>query len=158
MEGREHRGLRAAAQQARDSVRRSRWASCCSRISSCPTCLLTSAAKRTQRTSEILAKLLALPLRRVKMAEQLYLARAEVILTLAQSTGPKVRHLAIVGHNPGISELAALAGSGRHWRSGSSTTASACTLTFVSDSWADIAAPAARAVRARRPQSLFNLF
>ena len=122
-----------------------------------PDLLLTSAAKRTQQTSEILAKLLALPIRRVKMAEQLYLARAEVILTLAQSTGPKVHHLAIVGHNPGISELARSlappdAGIGEM------STASACTLTFIFDSWADLVAPAARAVQYTPQAKLFKLF
>jgi len=71
-----------------------------------PELLLTSTAKRTQQTAEILGRVMELPTRRVKFAEQLYLARAEVILTLAQSTGPKVKHLAVVGHNPGISELA----------------------------------------------------
>jgi phosphohistidine phosphatase len=122
-----------------------------------PDLLMTSTAKRTQQTAEILARLLSMPARRVKTAEQLYLARAEVILTLAQSTGPKVHHLAVVGHNPGISELArALAP--RDAAMGELTTASACTLTFPCDSWADVAAPAARAVLYSPTAKLFNLF
>ncbi len=139
------------------SAKRSRLRGCCWKTSSIPDLLLTSTAKRTQQTSEILAKLLSLPVRRVKAAEQLYLARAEVILTLAQSTGPKVHHLAIVGHNPGISELArSLAPS--EAAIGELTTASACTLTFVLDSWAEVAAPAERAVLYSPAAKLFNLF
>jgi phosphohistidine phosphatase len=122
-----------------------------------PELLLTSTAKRTQQTSEIIGKILSLPIRRVKTAEQLYLARAEVILTLAQSTGPKVHHLAIVGHNPGISELArSLAPA--EIVIGELSTASACTLTFTCESWSDIAAPAARAVLYTPPAKLFSLF
>jgi phosphohistidine phosphatase len=122
-----------------------------------PDLLLTSTAKRTQQTSDILAKILSLPLRRVKTTEQLYLARAEVILTLAQSTGPKVHHLAIVGHNPGMSELArSLAPQDAEITE--LFTASACSLTFNLDSWEDLAAPATGTVQYTPPTKLFNLF
>ena len=110
-----------------------------------PDLLLASTAKRTQQTAETLTRILDLPPRRVKPAEQLYLARSEVILTFAQSTGPKVHHLAIVGHNPGISELArSLAPADA--QIGELSTASACTLTFTCESWGDVAAPATAAV------------
>ena len=122
-----------------------------------PDLLLASTARRTRQTSEKLARMLSLPTRRVKPAEQLYLARAEIILALAQSTGPKVQHLAIVGHNPGISELArALAPQGTTVTELS--TACACTLTFVAQSWAEVAAPAAQATRYEPPMKLFTLF
>lgn len=122
-----------------------------------PELLLASTAKRTQQTAEIVGRMLGLAARRVKLAEQLYLARAEVILSFAQATGPKVHHLAIVGHNPGISELArnlappdeALA---------EMSTASACTLTFTAKSWLHLDGPASRAVRYDPPAKLFNLF
>jgi phosphohistidine phosphatase len=122
-----------------------------------PELLLASAAKRTQQTAEIVGRMLGLPTRRVKFAEALYLARAEAILTLAQSTGPKVRHLAIVGHNPGISELA------RNLAPEDSpiaelSTGSACTLTFTVKAWDEIEAPATRAIRYDPPAKLFNLF
>ena len=122
-----------------------------------PELLLASTAKRTQQTAEIIGRELALPARRVKFAEQLYLARAEVILTLAQSTGPKVQHLAIVGHNPGISESARMLAPPDTVIAELST-AAACTLTFVVGSWAELAPPAARAVRYDPPAKLFNLF
>jgi len=122
-----------------------------------PELLITSAARRTLQTAEILARMLSLPARCVKSAEQLYLARAEIIVALAQSTGPKVQHLAIVGHNPGISELARLLAPYGAMTSELST-ASACTLTFAPQSWADIAPPATRCVQYEPPTKLFNLF
>jgi phosphohistidine phosphatase len=122
-----------------------------------PELMLASTAKRTQQTAEIMGRMLGLATRRVKLVEQLYLARAEVILTFVQQTGPKVHHLAIVGHNPGISELArSLAPEGEPLAELS--TASACTLTFTTTSWASLNGPASRAVRYDPPAKLFNLF
>ena len=122
-----------------------------------PELMLASTAKRTQQTAEIVGRMLGLATRRVTLVEQLYLARAEVILSFAQATGPKVQHLAIVGHNPGISELArSLAPSDEPLAELS--TASACTLTFTTKSWADLDAPASRAVRYDPPAKLFRLF
>jgi phosphohistidine phosphatase len=122
-----------------------------------PELMLASTAKRTQQTAEIVGRALGLATRRVKLAEQLYLARAEVILSLAQATGPKVQHLAIVGHNPGISELAREL-AGEETPLAELATACACTLTFTSTSWSEISAPAARAVRYDPPAKLFKLF
>ena len=122
-----------------------------------PELLLASAAKRTQQTGEIVGRALGLATRRVKLVEQLYLAHAEVILSIAQGTGPKVRHLAIVGHNPGISELArSLAPEVA--QVSELATACACTLTFTTKSWVNLEGPAANAVRYEPPAKLFSLF
>lgn len=122
-----------------------------------PDLMLASTAKRTQQTAEIVGRLLGLATRRVKSMEQLYLARAETILSLAQATGPKVHHLAIVGHNPGISELACdLAGD--EAQMAELATASACILTFDDTFWSNISGPAAHSVRYDAPGKLFKLF
>ena len=122
-----------------------------------PDLLLVSTARRTQQTAEIVARMLGLPSRLIKPEEQLYLARAAVILERARGTGPKIEHLAIIGHNPGISELArSLAPEDVSMPELS--TAAACTLTYPVNSWADISARAARAVRYEPPARLFNLF
>jgi phosphohistidine phosphatase len=122
-----------------------------------PDLMLASTAKRTQQTAEIVGRMLGLATRRVKLVEQLYLARAEVILSFAQATGPKVQHLAIVGHNPGISEIArSLAPADEPLAE--LATASACTLTFATSSWATLDGPAAKAVRYDPPVKLFRLF
>jgi phosphohistidine phosphatase len=122
-----------------------------------PDLLLASTSRRTQQTAEIIGRVLSLPARCLKSAEPLYLARAEVILSIAQATGPKVEHLAIVGHNPGISELARIVGPPDATIAELST-ACACTLTFITPSWAEVTAPASHAVQYEPPARLFNLF
>jgi phosphohistidine phosphatase len=122
-----------------------------------PELLLASSAKRTQQTGEILGRTFGLATRRVKMVEELYLARSEVILALVQGTGPKVQHLAIVGHNPGISELVRELAP-QDMQIAELSTACACTLTFTKRTWANLEGPAAKAVRYEPPAKLFNLF
>lgn len=122
-----------------------------------PDLLLASAARRAQQTAEVIVRKLTLSARRVKASEGLYLAPLEEILTLVHNTGPKVQHLAIVGHNPGLSELA------KHLAPAAIpvsdlTTGAACTLTFTARVWANITGPAARAVQFQPPQKLFSLF
>jgi phosphohistidine phosphatase len=122
-----------------------------------PELLLTSTAKRTQQTAEIVGRMLGLATRRVKLMEQLYLARAEVILSHVQATGPKVQHLALVGHNPGISELARELVP-KETELPELSTASAVTLTFTTKAWGNLEGPAEAAVRYDPPAKLFNLF
>lgn len=122
-----------------------------------PDLLLASPARRAQQTAETLARKLELPLRRVKSAEHLYLARPDDILTLVRGTGPRVQHLAIVGHNPGISELARLLGP-VDTAVTELATGAACALTFNVRSWTGIAPPATRAVQFEPPSKLFGLF
>jgi phosphohistidine phosphatase len=122
-----------------------------------PELILASTARRAQQTAGILARHAGVAARRVKLMEQLYLAREDAILALARATGPKVHHLAIVGHNPGISELArSLAPEDA--QVGELSTATACTLTFVTESWESLNGPAARAVEYRPAPPRFNLF
>lgn len=122
-----------------------------------PDLILASPARRTQQTTEVLVRKLSLPARRVKSAESLYLATAEDILALVQVTGPKVQHLAIVGHNPGMSELARqLAPSGIAIVD--LTTGAACSLTFTARTWGHIGPPASKAVQLQPPAKLFSLF
>jgi phosphohistidine phosphatase len=122
-----------------------------------PDLLLASTARRAQQTAETLARKLELLPRRVKSSEHLYLARPDDLLTLIRGTGPRVQHLAIVGHNPGISELARLLGPVDTVIVELGTGA-ACTLTFAVRSWAAIAPPASRAVHYEPPSKLFSLF
>lgn len=122
-----------------------------------PDLILASSARRTQQTTEILARKLALEPRRLKSMEALYLATPEDILALVRATGPLVEHLAIVGHNPGISELS------KHLAPEDAavadlTTGAACTLTFSVQSWQELTAPASGAVRFEPPSKLLHLF
>ena len=70
-----------------------------------PDLVVTSPSRRTQQTADIIAREHGFGSRRVKRDEHLYLATADDILKVIRGTGPKVNHLAVVGHNPGLSEL-----------------------------------------------------
>ena len=122
-----------------------------------PDLVLVSPARRTQQTAEIVARELALPARRVRREEGLYLASAPDLLATAQDTGPRVMHLLVVAHNPGVSELVQLLvpqGEGEGL-----TTAGLCSITFECSEWRGICAAAVRAVQRESPPSrLFGLF
>ena len=122
-----------------------------------PTAVLTSTARRARQTAEIVVRELGLTARRVRTQESLYLAPAQEILKIIRSTGPRIPHLMIVGHNPGITEisnlLAADAGIGNL------STAAVCSLTFDVRSWADIVASKLRDARSEIPPArLFALW
>jgi phosphohistidine phosphatase len=71
-----------------------------------PDLILASAAVRTRETAETFAKVLGVPPRLLQMDESLYLAEGDHILTTIRAVGPRVRHLMVIGHNPGISAAA----------------------------------------------------
>ena len=72
-----------------------------------PDLVLVSGATRTRETWELLAPALsASP--RVTYDERLYDACAEAILAVVKETAPEVRTLMVVGHNPGLHDLARL--------------------------------------------------
>ena len=73
-----------------------------------PDLIITSSARRAAQTAEILAHELSLLPRTIRYEEPLYLGGAQEILKLVRTIGPRVSHLMIIGHNPGISEVAHL--------------------------------------------------
>lgn len=98
------RGRKAAPRMG--AVMRERWLS--------PDHILCSTAVRTRQTLGLVLE--AYPeLARAGRAydERLYLASGKYLLSVAQSLPPPVGHALLVGHNPGLHELAVmLAGSG----------------------------------------------
>jgi phosphohistidine phosphatase len=122
-----------------------------------PDLLIASPARRTQQTAEIVARELTLGPRNIRYEEALYLAAARDILKLVQSIGPRVPHLMIIGHNPGISELAHLFAPGGEI--GGLATAAVCTITLDTDNWSDVAPSVVRdVVNDAPPSRLFSLF
>jgi phosphohistidine phosphatase len=103
-----------------------------------PTILLASTARRAEQTADIVARELGVAARSRRSEESLYLAPAEDILRVVQTTGPRIPHLMIVGHNPGITEVANLLAPSR--AIADLATAAVCTFTFDSRSWADVEA------------------
>jgi phosphohistidine phosphatase len=122
-----------------------------------PELLLVSPARRTQQTAEILARELSLPARRLVREEALYLASAADLLKVVQATGPRVNHLMLVAHNPGVSELVQLLVP--QGEAGGLGTAAICSITFDAPHWTAVSAAAVRDVQRETPgKGLFGLF
>jgi phosphohistidine phosphatase len=71
-----------------------------------PDLILVSAAVRTRETADIFAKTLGVAARLLQAEDSLYLADGEHILETIRGIGPRIRHLLVIGHNPGISSAA----------------------------------------------------
>jgi phosphohistidine phosphatase len=124
-----------------------------------PDLIITSSARRAAQTAEILAHELSLLPRTIRYEEPLYLGGVQEILKLARTIGPRVSHLMIIGHNPGISEVAHLLAP--RAEVGGLATAALCTITFDTDQWSAIAPSLALDSMNETPPSpsgLFSLF
>lgn len=71
-----------------------------------PDVIVFSAATRTRETAEIFARVLGVSQRQMQAEDSLYLADGEHILSTIKATGPRIGHLMVIGHNPGISAAA----------------------------------------------------
>ena len=87
-----------------------------------PQLILSSAANRTMQTSEIVAQSLKVPQSAIIKTPALYLATADQMLDEIYNIDDHITEIMIVGHNPGISSLAAyLSNSDIAWLSTSAT-------------------------------------
>jgi phosphohistidine phosphatase len=121
-----------------------------------PDLLIASPARRTQQTAEIVARELSVPPRLLVREESLYLASAPDLLRLVHGSGPRIAHLFIVGHNPGLSELVQLLVPADERGLG---TAAVCSVVFECAEWSGVDAQCARQVTREAPPSrLFGLF
>ena len=122
-----------------------------------PDLLLASPATRTLQTAQILLRELQIPQRHLREDEVLYLAAPEALLQVIHATGPRIEHLMIIGHNPGVSALAnTLAPQAKL---GEFATAAACTMDVDVPSWSSVGAGCAKsAQRKARSPRLFGLF
>jgi len=121
-----------------------------------PDLLLVSPACRTRQTAEILARELSIPARRVLREDALYLASADDVLKVVQDTGPRVTHLLVIAHNPGVSELAQrLVPEADGSRL---ATAAVCSIAFDTTHWRAIGPAAVSDVRRETPaKGVFGL-
>ena len=71
-----------------------------------PDLILVSAAARTRETAETFAKVLGVAARLLQPDDSLYLADGDHIISTIRAVGPRVGHLMVIGHNPGISAAA----------------------------------------------------
>jgi phosphohistidine phosphatase len=122
-----------------------------------PDLLLVSPARRTRQTAEIVARGLSIPARRVLHEEALYLASAADVLRVVQATGPRVTHLLVVAHNPGVSELVQQLVP--EAEASGLATAAVCSMTFDTAHWTAIGVAAVKDVQRETPsRGLFRLF
>jgi len=69
--------------------------------------LLSSPAQRARSTAEHIAKAIAFTAQDIDWMTELYLASPSSMLEVIQNTPANINNIALVAHNPGISELAA---------------------------------------------------
>jgi phosphohistidine phosphatase len=121
-----------------------------------PEFVLTSPSVRTQQTTEIFVRELEIPLRKLRRDERLYLAQPEDILEAIRATGPRIAHLMVVGHNPGLSELARRLTPPNTLED--LPTAAVCTMLFDVRAWVDLAPGQAREAECEAPKGGFGFW
>jgi phosphohistidine phosphatase len=123
-----------------------------------PDAAVVSTARRTRETWEFAAAALRSP-PPVAFNEQLYNARAETLLQVLRETPRATRSLLLIGHNPGMEELArALAASeekdARRSLAQKFPTGGLAVIDFPSDAWSEIKPGAGRLVQYVTPKIL----
>ena len=123
-----------------------------------PDLIISSPARRAQQTADLVAREMGLRTpRSIRYEESLYLAGVHEILKLARAMGPRVPHLLIIGHNPGISELVHLLAPSPDM--GGLATAAFCSITFDTHQWTAVGPASKRdVVNETPPARLFSLF
>jgi phosphohistidine phosphatase len=71
-----------------------------------PDAIVASPARRTLETAKIVARELDFPWGDIRVEKDAYLADAETLLRIVQESDDAAEIVLLVGHNPGVSELA----------------------------------------------------
>jgi phosphohistidine phosphatase len=71
----------------------------------CPDLVVTSPAKRTLRTAEVVADIWGYPRERIEREQRLYLADPAEILAVIGAQDRNAASLLVVGHNPALTDL-----------------------------------------------------
>jgi len=108
-----------------------------------PEVILCSPAKRTRETLHLIDPNLSKPRDDVQFDHQLYLTNAETLLERLRHVPPAAKTVLMVGHNPGLHELALLLAGRGDAKSISRLedkfpTASLAILTFPETAWRDV--------------------
>ncbi len=70
-----------------------------------PDVLISSPAKRAQSTAKRMAREFGYAKARIELDRHIYHATREQLLQVVESLGDSIQHAALVGHNPGFTEL-----------------------------------------------------
>lgn len=123
-----------------------------------PALAIVSTARRAQETWALVKGILPPPIP-TRGTRDIYEVQAPVILTAIRAVDPAIRNLLVVGHNPGMEDLAhLLAGSGGHDALARMRqkfpTAALAVLEFDGVGWEDLAAGGGRLVDFVTPRQL----
>jgi phosphohistidine phosphatase len=123
-----------------------------------PDAVVVSTARRTRETWEGLAPALSGP-PPATFEDRLYNAGTEAIMTVVKATAPAVRTLLVIGHNPGLHDVARLLiASGdveaRERLNEGLPTAGLAVIEFAAESWSKVHPQGGRLERFVSPRSL----
>jgi phosphohistidine phosphatase len=109
-----------------------------------PDLVLCSGAKRTRETLGLVLDALGTPFPQVVYDDEIYMAPPTGIMQILRRQAADLANVMVVGHNPGLEELAELlVGRGddglRETLEEKFPTCALAVITFAVDSWADIA-------------------
>lgn len=106
-----------------------------------PDFILSSSAKRAEKTARTIAKAIAYPPKKIFFTEAIYLADESELYRIVRSCDDKVTTLFLVGHNFGITDFAvSLSGE----QIGNIPTCGIAALEFDLDSWQQVGANSGR--------------
>ena len=108
-----------------------------------PDLIICSTAVRTRQTLALTKKTIDCERQNIQQREDLYLARSDDLIELARSIPDDIRHLMMLGHNPGLRDAAImLIGAGdvelRRALSSKLPTAGVVVIDFAFDQWRSI--------------------
>jgi phosphohistidine phosphatase len=138
----------------RDAPRMGTWLA----SASVPELVLCSTARRTQQTLALMRPALPATVK-VKLTKTLYLAEANVLVKAVRAAPPEVRHVLLIGHNPGLEDMAReLIGKGdAALRAALATkfpSAGCAVVTFEAKTWREIGPGQGTLVRWMTPKTL----
>jgi phosphohistidine phosphatase len=73
-----------------------------------PEVIVSSPAKRARKTAELIARELGISDRKLLWKDEIYEAAPEVLLEAVRGLDERWHHVLLIGHNPGLTELANL--------------------------------------------------
>lgn len=121
-----------------------------------PEVVLCSSALRTRQTLELIEPGLGEP-REMLVEDELYGAGADQLLQRLRRLTPEVRSVLLIGHNPGVQDLAVLlarGGKSRDQLRAHFPTAALATLTIAESGWSTLAAAGADLIGYVTPRDL----
>lgn len=121
-----------------------------------PELMITSAALRTVQTADVFAGMLERSSSQRLIEPSLYLAEADTLLERIREVPNTIAHLMLVGHNPGLGDLAAQLAPAA--RLSSFETAAFCSMAFAAVSWLHIRHGLAAEVRYDAPGRFFQVW